>query len=117
MSRGFETRLNVQFAPLEVIDEKKSADGGTYKWFNQTLCAVNDSVVRLRAVIPKGVIRCPRAPQHAESKLAVQISTPRGTYSTIAKENILPDDAAALLDMTAPGGRKPYCPADDPKET
>ena len=46
----YETRLNVQFAPLEVIDEKAFADGVTHKWFNQTLCAVNDSVVRLGVV-------------------------------------------------------------------
>lgn len=46
----YETRLNVQFSPLEVIDEKAFADGVTHKWFNQTLCAVNDSVVRLGVV-------------------------------------------------------------------
>src|ERR1700743_181174 len=46
----YETRLNVQFAPLEVIDEKAFADGVTHKWFNQTLCAVNESVVRLGVV-------------------------------------------------------------------
>src|SRR5581483_2056004 len=43
----YETRLNVLCAPLEVIDEKALADACTYKWFNQTLCAVNESVVRL----------------------------------------------------------------------
>ena len=46
----YETRLNVQFAPLEVFDEKAFADGVTHTWFNQTLCAVNDSVVRLGVV-------------------------------------------------------------------
>jgi mannose-6-phosphate isomerase-like protein (cupin superfamily) len=43
----YETRLNIQYAPLEIIDEKAMADACTYKWFNQTLCKVNGSVVRL----------------------------------------------------------------------
>ena len=43
----YETRLNVLFKPLEVIDEKALADACTYKWFNQTLCQVNQSVVRV----------------------------------------------------------------------
>ena len=33
--------------PLELIDAQKLADACTDKWFNQTLCKVNDSVVRL----------------------------------------------------------------------
>jgi mannose-6-phosphate isomerase-like protein (cupin superfamily) len=43
----YETRLNVQFGALETINEKAIADACTYKWFNQTLCKVNDSVVRM----------------------------------------------------------------------
>lgn len=43
----YETRLNIQYGPLETIDEKAMADACTYKWFNQTLCKVNGSVVRL----------------------------------------------------------------------
>ena len=46
----YETRLNVLFPALQVIDEKAVADATTYKWFNQTLCEVNDSVVRLGVV-------------------------------------------------------------------
>ena len=46
----YETRLNVLCQPLETIDEKAMADACTYKWYNQTLCAVNDSVVRLGVV-------------------------------------------------------------------
>jgi len=46
----YETRLNVLHKPLEVIDEKALADDCAYKWYNQTLCAVNDSVVRLGVV-------------------------------------------------------------------
>jgi mannose-6-phosphate isomerase-like protein (cupin superfamily) len=33
-----------------VIDEKTLADGCKYKWYNQTLCQVNDSVLRLGVV-------------------------------------------------------------------
>ena len=43
----YETRLNILHAALEVIDEKALSDGCTHKWFNQTLCKVNDSVVRV----------------------------------------------------------------------
>src|SRR5271167_2071230 len=46
----YETRLNVLCQPLEVIDEKALADACAHKWYNQTLCAVNDSVVRLGVV-------------------------------------------------------------------
>jgi mannose-6-phosphate isomerase-like protein (cupin superfamily) len=43
----YETRLNVQYKPLEVIEEKTLADACEFKWYNQTLCQVNGSVVRL----------------------------------------------------------------------
>ena len=46
----YDTRLNVLCGPLEVIDAQKLADSVTHKWFNQTLCAVNGSVVRLGVV-------------------------------------------------------------------
>jgi mannose-6-phosphate isomerase-like protein (cupin superfamily) len=46
----YETRLDVLCPPLEVIDEKALASACTHKWYNQTLCAVNDSVVRLGVV-------------------------------------------------------------------
>jgi len=46
----YETRLNLLHGPLEVIDEKAAADACTYKWFNQTLCRVNDSVVRMAVI-------------------------------------------------------------------
>src|SRR5256885_5441898 len=46
----YDTRLNLQFQPLEVIDEKALAGACTHKWYNQTLCKVNESVVRLGVV-------------------------------------------------------------------
>jgi mannose-6-phosphate isomerase-like protein (cupin superfamily) len=46
----YETRLNIEFQPLEPIDEKALADACQYKWYNQTLCQVNGSVIRLGVV-------------------------------------------------------------------
>jgi mannose-6-phosphate isomerase-like protein (cupin superfamily) len=46
----YETRLNIFHQPLETIDEKALADACEYKWFNQTLCQVNDSVVRMAVI-------------------------------------------------------------------
>jgi mannose-6-phosphate isomerase-like protein (cupin superfamily) len=46
----YETRLNILHGPLEVIDEKALADACEFDWYNQTLCKVNDSVVRLGVV-------------------------------------------------------------------
>jgi mannose-6-phosphate isomerase-like protein (cupin superfamily) len=46
----YETRLNILHRPLEIIDEKAITDACEYEWFNQTLCRVNDSVVRLGVV-------------------------------------------------------------------
>ena len=43
----YTTRLDIRFAPLEVIDVQAVADEVTDQWFNQTLCKVNDSVVRM----------------------------------------------------------------------
>jgi mannose-6-phosphate isomerase-like protein (cupin superfamily) len=51
-AQGFscETRLNILYQPLQVVDEKALSDACPYKWYNQTLCQVNDSVVRLGVV-------------------------------------------------------------------
>ena len=46
----YETRLNILCPPLQLIDEKALADSCEYKWYNQTLCQVNGSVVRLGVV-------------------------------------------------------------------
>jgi quercetin dioxygenase-like cupin family protein len=43
----YETRLNILRKPLEVIDVGAEAEACTHKWFNQTLCQVNGSVVRM----------------------------------------------------------------------
>src|ERR1051326_510371 len=46
----YKTYLNVLRGPLELIDVQKLADACTDKWYNQTLCKVNDSVVRVAVV-------------------------------------------------------------------
>jgi dTDP-4-dehydrorhamnose 3,5-epimerase-like enzyme len=46
----YETRLNILHQPLELIDVKALAEACKFKWFNQTLCKVNDSVVRVGVV-------------------------------------------------------------------
>ena len=43
----YETRLNILHGPLEVIHIHAIEDAKNFKWFNQTLCKVNDSVVRV----------------------------------------------------------------------
>jgi len=43
----YETRLNILHGPLEIVPVKAIADACGYKWFNQTLCQVNGSVVRM----------------------------------------------------------------------
>jgi mannose-6-phosphate isomerase-like protein (cupin superfamily) len=46
----YATHLNVLFDPLELIDVQALADACTDQWYNQTLCKVNDSIVRLGVV-------------------------------------------------------------------
>src|SRR5262244_1014871 len=42
----YETFLNALFEPLQLVDVASSSRRST-GWYNQTLCRVNDSVVRL----------------------------------------------------------------------
>ena len=49
-SYPYETRLNIHCQQGEVIDQRPLADACAYKWYNQTLCQVNESVVRLGVV-------------------------------------------------------------------
>jgi mannose-6-phosphate isomerase-like protein (cupin superfamily) len=46
----YKTFLHILHGPLEVIDVQKLVDACTDKWWNQTLCKVNDAVVRLGIV-------------------------------------------------------------------
>lgn len=43
----YDTRLNVLYAAGEVIDVNALVAANKHPWYNQTLCEVNESVVRL----------------------------------------------------------------------
>jgi dTDP-4-dehydrorhamnose 3,5-epimerase-like enzyme len=43
----YETRLDILHGPLEVVDVQRLVDACTFEWYNQTLCRVNGSVVRV----------------------------------------------------------------------
>ncbi len=46
----YDTHLDIHYQPLEVVDLEPLITGAKHPWFNQTLCQVNDSVVRLGVV-------------------------------------------------------------------
>lgn len=46
----YATHLNVYYEPLELIDVPALVAACADLWYNQTLCRVNDSVVRLGVV-------------------------------------------------------------------
>jgi mannose-6-phosphate isomerase-like protein (cupin superfamily) len=43
----YVNHMNILYAPLQLIDIQSLVDQCTDQWYNQTLCKVNDSVVRL----------------------------------------------------------------------
>ena len=49
-SYPYATHLNVLHPPLEVVDIQRLVDACADRWYNQTLCRVNDSVVRLGVI-------------------------------------------------------------------
>ena len=49
-SYPYDTHLDIRFPPLAHIDVQALVDACTHPWYNQTLCKVNDSVVRLGVV-------------------------------------------------------------------
>ena len=46
----YDTHLDLRYGPLEVIDTNALAAATTHNWYNQTLCRVNGSVVRLGVI-------------------------------------------------------------------
>jgi mannose-6-phosphate isomerase-like protein (cupin superfamily) len=44
---SYSINLNTKFGPLELVDLEPLVQACQDKWYNQTLCRVNDSVVRL----------------------------------------------------------------------
>ncbi len=49
-TRPYATHLDIRFGPLETVDVPSLVEACTDRWYNQTLCRVNDSVVRLGVV-------------------------------------------------------------------
>lgn len=43
----YVNHMNILYGPLQIIDIQSLVDACTDQWYNQTLCQVNDSVVRL----------------------------------------------------------------------
>lgn len=46
----YETRLDVKYDYLELVDVPAIVKANQHKWFNQTLTKVNDSVVRVAII-------------------------------------------------------------------
>src|SRR5438094_1258582 len=46
----YATHLDVKYPPLTVVDVPALVTACTDRWYNQTLCQVNDSVVRLGVI-------------------------------------------------------------------
>jgi mannose-6-phosphate isomerase-like protein (cupin superfamily) len=43
----YATHVDIRYEPLTLVDIQRLVDACTDQWYNQTLCRVNDSVVRL----------------------------------------------------------------------
>ena len=43
----YSIKLDTRYAPLELVDVQRLVDACKESWYNQTLCRVNDCVVRL----------------------------------------------------------------------
>jgi mannose-6-phosphate isomerase-like protein (cupin superfamily) len=46
----YSINMNIRFSPLELVDLQGLIDSATDAWYNQSLCRVNDCVVRLGVV-------------------------------------------------------------------
>jgi mannose-6-phosphate isomerase-like protein (cupin superfamily) len=51
-SYPYETHLDIRFPPLSVVDVPALVAEVRHPWYNQTLCKVNDSVMRLGVFQP-----------------------------------------------------------------
>ena len=43
----YQTILDIRYPPLQVVDVPDLVGANTHPWYNETLCQVNDAVVRL----------------------------------------------------------------------
>jgi mannose-6-phosphate isomerase-like protein (cupin superfamily) len=46
----YTTHLDIRYPALEIVDVQQLVDAVRDRWYNQTLCKVNDSVVRLGVI-------------------------------------------------------------------
>ncbi len=46
----YSTHLDLKYGPLEIVDVPALVEACAERWYNQTLCRVNDSVVRLGVI-------------------------------------------------------------------
>jgi homogentisate 1,2-dioxygenase len=46
----YATHLDIRYGPLELVDVPALVEACRDRWYNQTLCRVNDAVVRLGVV-------------------------------------------------------------------
>src|SRR5207244_3957028 len=74
----YATYLDIKFPPLRVVDVPALVKSCADKWYNQTLCQVNDSVVRLGVV--QGEYHCTNMTTTTSSSLSWM-----GTLSSISK--------------------------------
>ncbi len=49
-SYPYATHLDIRYGPLELVDVPALVEACRDRWYNQTLCRVNDAVVRLGVV-------------------------------------------------------------------
>ena len=105
-SYPYETRLNIHCQQGEVTDERALADACAYKWYNQTLCQVNESVVRLGVV--QGEYHWHKHDDDddffyvVEGKLPINLPDRKMTDLTVFSVS----DTVALLGCTASGLRR-----------
>ncbi len=46
----YSTHLDLKYGPLEIVDVPALVEACAERWYNQTLCRVNDSVIRLGVI-------------------------------------------------------------------
>ena len=74
----YATYLDIKFPPLQLVNVPALVKTCTEKWYNQTLCKVNDSVVRL------GVMQGDTTGTNMTTTTSSSLSW-RGTSSSISK--------------------------------
>ena len=100
-SYPYVTHLNVLFDPLAVVDVPALVEACTDRWYNQTLCRVNDSVVRLGVL--QGEYHWHKHDDEDEFFYVIEGAL------TIEIEGMSPVDLAPGQGVTVPRGRM-HCP-------